>query len=345
VWNQEVYRDLLRRLRVTRPDVVHVHNTFPLVSPSVLHACRDAGVPVVATFHNYKLLCASGDFFREGRLCHECAAGDPGPAVLHGCYRGSRIATLPVVAGMAVHRPAWQHLVSAYIFISGSQRDLLSGLDLPADRVFVKHNFVPPPPEVPREPEHLVVYLGRMYEAKGVPFLMHAWDSFRAQSPRSPLRLVLAGGGPLDAEVRAWAARHGSVEVAGLLPPDRTAALLGRALAAVVPSQWLETFGLVAVEAMAAGVAPIAAGRGSFPELVTDGVDGALFPPDDPAALARVLDDIDRRPEQYLEYGRQGRITYQKRFHPTANLEELLAIYRFAVDNPVHPLGGRDVRA
>jgi glycosyltransferase involved in cell wall biosynthesis len=334
VWNGEVRRDLTRQLRRFRPDVVHVHNTFPLLSPSVLYACRDVGVPAVATLHNYRLLCASGDFFRDGKLCHDCVDGHRVNAMLHGCYRGSRSATLPAFANTVVHRSSWQRLVSAYIFISASQRDLMRGLQLPVERVFVKHNLVPPLPSKPREPEHLVVYLGRMYEAKGLPFLMQAWDLYRAQNPRSSLRLVLAGGGPMDDEVRAWAARHTSAEMAGLLPPDRTAELLSRALAAVVPSQWQETFGLVAVEAMAAGVAPVAAARGSFPELVTDGVDGALFPPDDPGALARILDDIDRRPQEYLEYGRQGRITYEKRFHPEANLEELLAIYRFAMKNP-----------
>lgn len=340
LWNREVHHDLLRRLEIMRPDVVHVHNTFPLLSPSVLYACRDAGVPVVTTVHNYKLICASGNFFRDGQVCHDCEAGNARPALMHGCYRGSRTATVPVVAGMALHRSAWQRLVSAYIFISASQRDLMSGLELPKERVFVKHNFVPARPLAERQAEHMVVYLGRMYDAKGVPLLMRAWDAFRLQHPDSSLRLVLAGGGPLDTELRAWAARHDSAEFAGHLSADGAAELLRRAVAAIVPSQWEETFGLVAVEAMAAGVAPVAPVRGSFPELITDGVDGALFATDDSVALARLLSDIDLRPEQYLEFGRQGRITYEKRFHPTANVEELLAIYGFAMANPVD---GHDV--
>lgn len=340
LWNGEARSDLAHLLELTRPDVVHVHNTFPLVSPSVLYACRDAGVPVVATIHNYKLLCASGDFFRDGRTCHECAGGRRTPALRHGCYRGSRVATVPVAAALALHRPTWQRLVSAYIFISAAQYDLMRDLALPEDRVFVKHNFVQPAPYTPGEPEHAVVYLGRLDRAKGVPLLMSAWDVFRARNPQSRLRLVVAGGGPLADTVRNWSASHRSVDVVGLLPPDEVAQVLGRAVAAVVPSQWEETFGLVAIEAMAAGVAPIAPARGSFPELVTDGVDGALFAPNDPAALAGVLDEVDREPGRFVEYGRQGRTTYQKRFHPTTNLEELLAVYRFAVDNPA---GGSDV--
>lgn len=335
LWNEPVRRELAERLRRDPPDVVHVHNTFPLISPSVLHACRAARVPVVATVHNYKLLCASGDFFREGSPCHDCADGRRLPAVAHGCYRGSRAATVPVIASSSLHRTAWQRLVSAYIFISASQRDLMRGLALPPERVFVKHNFVPPPLAETSARDHTVVFLGRLDAAKGAPLLMQAWDAFRDRHPASSLRLVVAGGGPLAGEVGRWASRHHSVDMAGLLSPESAAALLGRALAAVVPSQWEETFGLVAVEAMAAGVAPIAPARGSFPELITPGTDGALFTPGDARDLAEVLADVDRHPSRYLEYGSAGVETYRGRFHPTPNVERLLEVYRFAVENPV----------
>jgi glycosyltransferase involved in cell wall biosynthesis len=334
LWNGQVRHQLASQIELSRPDVVHIHNTFPLITPSALYACRDAGVPVVATIHNYKLLCASGEFFRDGAPCHDCAGGLGGSAVRHGCYRGSRLATVPVVAATAVHRPAWRQLVSAYIFISAAQRDLMHDLALPKDRVFVKHNFVPPVPAYDRDPEHIVVYLGRLDAAKGAPFLMRAWDSFRARAPESSLRLVVAGAGPLADQVRAWGASRPSVDVFGMLAREDAARLLRRSLAAVMPSQWEETFGLVAVEAMAAGVAPVAPARGSFPELVTDGVNGALFEPEDPVALAQILQDVDRRPDRYAEYGRQGRATYEKRFHPDVIVEELLDVYRFAVSNP-----------
>ncbi len=341
LWNGQVRRELARRLELSRPDVVHVHNTFPLISPSVLYACRDARVPVVATLHNYKLICASGDFFREGSPCHDCAGGSGAAAMAHGCYRGSRMATAPVVAGLALHRSAWQGLVSAFIFISASQRDLMHGLQLPPDRVFVKHNFVRTVAAEERgRPEHLVVHLGRLDAAKGAPFLMRAWDAFRERHPESPLRLAVAGGGPLEDEVRAWGRRHASVDVVGLLPAEEAERLLRRALVAVVPSQWEETFGLVAVEAMAAGVAPLAPARGSFPELVSDGVDGALFAPEDPLALAGVLRDVDMDPERYVGLGRRARATYEERFRTGANVAQLLDIYRFAVTNPI---GGRRV--
>ena len=313
LWNGQVRKELARHLERSRPDVVHVHNTFPLISPSVLHACRDAGVPVVATLHNYKLACASGDFFREGAPCHECAGGYGAAALAHGCYRGSRVATAPVVAGLALHRSAWQELVSAFIFISASQRDLLRDLHLPADRCFVKHNFVPTvAASAHRGPSTSSVYLGRLDAAKGAPFLMRGVGRLpRTPSAESPLRLAVAGGGPLERRRRAWGGRHHSGR-RGRTPGS------GRGRAGCCAGRW-------SLWSRRSGRRPSGwspsrrwppawrrsrPSRGSFPELVTDGVDGALFEPDDAGALAGVLHDVDGSPHGTSRWAaRAGRRT------------------------------------
>jgi glycosyltransferase involved in cell wall biosynthesis len=336
VWSSETYRDLRSVLREQRPDVVHVHNTFPLLSPAVLYACRDARVPAVATIHNYRLECANGSFFRRGAVCHDCTHGLRARAVLHGCYRDSPVATVPRVVEMSVHRRAWRSLVSAYIFISASERELLRGADLPPDRVFVRHNLIPRrarPQQQQRSSN--VIYAGRLDEAKGVRLLMAGWDSYRSTSDEPGLNLVIVGGGPLEAEVAAWASSRPSVELTGTVSGDRCAELISQARAVLLTSAWEETFGLVAVEAMAAGVPPVAASHGAFPELITPGVDGALFSPGDPAELALAISDVDQHPEQYEFLGDQARKTYEQRFDPERSVEDLLEIYRYAMTNPV----------
>jgi glycosyltransferase involved in cell wall biosynthesis len=334
VWNREAHRDLAAVLAAQRPDIVHLHNTFPLLSPAVLYACRDAGVPVVATIHNYKLACANGEFFRDGAVCHDCSGHLPAQGVRHGCYRGSRVATMPVALATTVHRPAWRSLVSAYIFISGSQRDLLRGVGLPAERSFVRYNLIPRHNRPDQRRTATVVYAGRLDRAKGVHLLMAGWDSYLGRSPRPGLRLVIAGAGPLQSEVAAWAASRPSAELVGQLGSEHCAELIARARAVVLPSEWEETFGLVAVEAMAAGTAPIAAGHGSFAELITPSVDGVLFPAGDAVALGEALADADGHPEQYETYGDHARKSYEQRFDPRQNLEQLVGIYRYAIDHP-----------
>ncbi|WP_261819938.1 glycosyltransferase [Nocardioides sp. OK12] len=334
VRNGPVRGDLAAYLERERPDVVHVHNTFPLLSASVLLACHDARVPAVATVHNYKLLCASGDFYRDGSPCHECADGRVGPALRHGCYRASHVATVPVAAGLVLNRRIWQQLVSAYLLISDSQRQLLRGLALPEERVFVKPNFVDRAEAAGTPREHLVAHLGRLDEAKGVRLTMAAWEQHERSAPGSRLRLVIAGGGPLEDLVREWASRRSHVRFVGTLEPAAVGELLDRALLAVVPSAWEEVFGLVAVEAMAHGAVPVAPARGSFPELVRDGWDGVLFEPGSAAALARVLGQADRDPEHHLALGARARATSRRRFSPERNLDQLLAVYRYAIAHP-----------
>ncbi len=343
VWNAAARRELRGNLREHRPDVVHLHNTFPLLSASVLYACRDEAVPVVATIHNYKLACASGDFFRDGVVCHDCSGRLPAPALQHGCYRGSRSATAPVALAMTAHRPAWRSLVSAYAFISAAQRDLLGGAGLPRERIFVRHNLIPAlvadghQAAGRRERQPVVVYAGRLDAAKGLPVLMAGWDRYlAAEASRGPgLGLVIAGSGPLEPEVTAWAATRPSVRLAGQLAPAACAQTMGTARAVILPSAWEETFGLAAVEAMALGVPPVAAGHGSFPELITDGVDGVLFSPGDPGALAAALADADRYPERYAGYGDRARKTYEQRFDPADSMQRLLGIYQYAIEHPI----------
>ena len=335
VWSRESHRELTATLRAYRPDVVHVHNTFPLVSASVLYACRDASVPVATTLHNYRLMCAPGDFMRDGAVCHDCMGRLPLPAAVHGCYRGSRAATAPLVVANVAHRKAWRSLVSAYVFISAAQRDLHRALDLPASRVFVRHNMIPYRDlrPVPRDP--LVAYIGRLEPAKGVPLLMQAWDRYLASSREPALRLAIAGAGSLDREVAGWASARPSVDKLGLIPPGQVRELTARARAVLVPSVWEETFGLVVVEAMAAGTPAIAAAHGSFTELVTPGADGVLFPPGDPGGLADAVADVAAHPEKYENYGRQARESYEQKFNPDDSLKHLLEIYSFAMTYPV----------
>jgi len=226
-------------------------------------------------------------------------------------------------------------MVSAYIFISAAQRDLLAGLGLPPDRVFVRHNLIPRRDVPPGTRENSVLFAGRLEEAKGVRVLMSAWDRYLKQHRNARLQLIIAGTGILQPEVAAWAAIRPSVHLTGQVSADACTDLMARSRAVILPSAWAEPFGLVAVEAMAAGAPCIAAAHGALPELVTHGVDGTLVAPGDPRALAAAIADVEARPDTYAAYGEAARDSYQKRFDPEDNLSQLLDIYRFAIGHRV----------
>ncbi|MEU1228445.1 glycosyltransferase [Streptomyces sp. NPDC005828] len=339
-WNPAVRTELAARLRADRPDVVHVHNVFPLLSPAVLTACADAGVPVVATLHNYTQVCPPGTLHRDGRPCTECVGSAASlPAVRHGCYRNSRLATVPLAVSLAVNRRRWWSGVERFLCISAAQRDLLVSSGMPAERLTVKHNFVPDPGTVRTGAGEHVLFLGRLAEPKGVRLLMAAWDALAADGGVG-VPLVLAGAGPMEPEVTAWAAGRNDVRYAGLYDPAQCREAVARSVAVVAPSMARETFGLVVAEAMAAGVPAVAAGHGGFVELVDEGVTGLLHRPGEAASLADCLRRVTDGPDRNREMGRAARRRYEQLFSPAVGLERLVEEYRTAIAGRTESMGG-----
>ncbi len=330
-WNPAVRSELAARLRADRPDVVHVHNVFPLLSPAVIAACADAGVPVVATLHNYTQVCPPGTLHRDGKACTECVGSKVSlPAVRHGCYRDSRLATVPLAVSLAVNRRRWWSGVERFFCISAAQRDVLVRSGMPAERLAVKHNFVPDPGARRAGPGEHVLFLGRLAEAKGVGLLMTAWDEIAA-SGGVGVPLVLAGAGPLERQVADWAKGRDDVRYLGLRSPEECRETVARSVAVVAPSMAMETFGLVVAEAMAAGVPAVAAGHGAFVELVEDGGTGLLHEPGDASSLASRIRRITAGRDLNREMGKAARRRYERNFSPAVGLERLEEGYRTAI--------------
>ncbi|MFI1016778.1 glycosyltransferase family 4 protein [Streptomyces sp. NPDC020965] len=330
-WNPAVRTELTARLRSDRPDVVHIHNVFPLLSPAVLAACADAGVPTVATLHNYTQVCPPGTLHRNGRQCTECVGSATSlPAVRHGCYRNSRLATVPLAVSLSINRRRWWSGVERFFCISAAQRDVLVRAGMPPERLSVKHNFVPDPGARRTGAGEHLLFLGRLAEAKGVSLLMAAWDEIAADGGVG-VPLVIAGAGPLEHEVTAWAAGRDDVRYVGLYDPAECRQAVARSVAVLAPSTALETFGLVVAEAMAAGVPAVAARHGAFVELIDDGVTGLLHRPGEPDSLVSCLRRITAEPARNQEMGQAARRRYEQGFSPAVGLERLVDGYRTAI--------------
>lgn len=327
VWSGASKRGLTRTIDRFGPDVVHLHNTFPLLSPAVLAATRAARVPVVATLHNYRLVCAGSTLFRGGAVCHDCLGASALPGVRHGCYRGSSLMTVPSALAIELHTRRWQSSVDSFIALSGFQADIFTAAGFPADRMVVKPNFVPDRPHRPHgKGRRHFLCLGRLTAEKGIRVLRAAWSE---HAPTGGFRhpLVVAGAGPLDAEVRAWAAADPSVEFLGQQSGAACSQLLDDAVALVVPSVWEETFGLVVIEAKVAGVPAVASDHASFPELIDQGADGLLVPANDAAALAGAIASLDSDPARATALGAAARRSYEAHYTPERNLRLLEALY------------------
>jgi glycosyltransferase involved in cell wall biosynthesis len=328
LWNANTYRAFEARVADFRPHVVHFHNLFPLMSPSVLSAARRSGAALVMTLHNFRLLCPSANLYRDGAVCADCVPRKiKWPAILHKCYRNSRTASAAVGC-----LSAFQHLIGSlegidrFITPSRSAKDQFVAAGFPADRLMVKPNFIPPPPEpaIRERREAFALYVGRMVPEKGVQTLLDAWR--RADAP--PVPLVLVGEGPLgptsddgDGRIR-WLGRRDPTEVHALM---RRASLL------VFPSEWHEPFGLTIIEAYANGLPVLAARIGAASEMVEPGATGFFFEPGCSDGLANAAADLLSDPEAIAVMGRRGQAKYRAEFTPDRNLEKLHAIYRAAV--------------
>ena len=329
IWNQQTFRELRGVIAQHRPHIVHVHNTLPLLSPSVYYAAGAERLPVVQTLHNYRLMCPAAVCFRSGHICTDCV-GKPvaWPAIRHACYRGSRSASAAIATMLSVHRliGTWQHKTSVYIALTAWARDMFIEAGLRADKLVVKPNFVDPDPGAGTGSGDYAVFVGRLSPEKGIQTLLRAW---RVVGPQ--VRLLIIGEGPLASTVAAATHDLPSVTWLGRRDPPEILSILRDAKFLVFPSEWYETFGRVIVEAFATATPVIAAGHGAAAELVADGVTGLHFRPGDPLDLAAKVVHLNSHPPMRIRMRAAARKEFEARYTADVNYRLLLAIYHRAM--------------
>jgi len=326
VWSNAAYRKMRKRLRAKQYDVVHVHNFFPQISPSVYYAAKAENVPVVQTLQNFRLLCPSGFLFRDGKVCEQCI-GQPfaWSSLVHACYRNSRFATVPVATMLAFHRAmgTWQNKVDRYIALTEYDRQKFIAGGLPADKIVVKPNFVYPDPLPGKGSGNYAIFVGRLSPEKGVDTLLAAW---RALGETIPLKII--GGGPLADEVAAAVKQLPQVEWLGFMPMNDILPLVGEAKFLLFPSKWNETFSRVAAEALAKGTPVIAAaGVSEMSDLVAHGKTGLHFTPGNAEDLAKQVRWMVTHPKELSVMRKQARAAYIEQYAGPKNYELLLNVY------------------
>ena len=338
-YNPFVVSAVRRAVQHFDPDVVHVHNTFPLISPAVFHAAGPRATRIL-TLHNYRLFCAAAIPLRQGKACTLCLAEHSiWPALRYGCYRGSRLATLPLATSIGLHRllDTWHRHVDGFIALTDFQRDRMIEAGLPSHKVFLKPHFYdkPPLPLPWSQRKGDVVFVGRLSEEKGLRFLLDAWIAWGKEAPR----LELIGQGP---ERELWenrvreAGMESHVVFTGQLPFDQVQVRIAQARLLVLPSICFEGFPMVIREAFALGV-PVAASRlGSMQSLIESGYNGNLFEPGDSGSLLQAVRELWNNTSQLAAMGNQARMTFENRYTSYSNYEQLMAIYTLA-DQFRHP--------
>ena len=326
VWSDGWYAKFRAQLEDTRPAVVHIHNFFPIISPSIYYACRDAGVPVVQTLHNYRLLCPGATFYRDGKVCEDCLHGSLLNSVAHGCYRDSRVGTAVAARMLSVHRgrQTWSKMVDRYIALTEFSRQKFIEGGLPAERIVVKPNFVLPDPGPGKEKGDYAMFVGRLVDLKGVPTLLKAWKLLP-----EPIPLMIAGDGPYRAQLEAELKSAGlsTVNYRGRLSRPETLAAMQKAKALIFPSEWYEGFPVTIAEAFACGTPVICSRLGSMQEIVVDRANGLHFEAGNAESLAAQVRWAWAHPAEMSVMSKAARAEFEARYTAERNYEMLMDIY------------------
>ncbi|KUL34469.1 glycosyltransferase [Actinoplanes awajinensis] len=314
-------RDLAALIETERPDVLHLHNPYPLLSPRVIRTAHRYQIPVVQTVHNYRQVCSSGLYFRDGHNCHDCRGKVLGwPAITNKCYRGSAAQSAIMATTLAVHRPTWRS-VERYIALTDKIAAHLISYGIPAERIVIKPNGLPDP----GQPEPLgdgFLYGARLSAEKGLGLLLDAWRQ-HPDGSLGPLRI--AGDGELRHLAEQAAADRSDVTYLG--PLDRAGMTAARQAAAVVVAvpTWEDVLPTVILEAMASGRPVLGTAVGGVPYLIGDGPEAAgwLAAPE-VSALAAAL-PVARAGAMAMAVGARER--YLRHFHPDVLTKRLIDIY------------------
>lgn len=315
-----------KALQEVQPDVVHVHNFFPVLTPSIYDACHAASVPVVQTLHNYRILCAAAHLYRNGTPCETCLSASPYQAVLHRCYRNSRLASLARMIDFHRRKDTWNRLVDCFIALTNFGKSRFCAGGIRPEKVAVKPNFVPDPGEPPeycgRRTSFL--YVGRLSPEKGVATLLAAWRNV-------DLPLHVIGDGPMRRNVQEVAGDR--IAFLGQRPAPEVRQAMRSAACLIMPSEWYEGFPVVIAEAYANGLPVIASRLGAMKEVVGDGVTGLHFNPGDAEDLAEKVQWAASHPEEMRAMGRRARQTYEQYYTPQKNYAQLMHVYQRVIDN------------
>lgn len=330
VYSFKTSREVKKLIKENKIDIVHVHNTLTMVSPSVFYAAFKCGVPVVQTLHNFRMLCPAGSFFRDNVICEECVEHGMGCAVRHKCYRNSTLQTIVSAAILQVHRMLGTYRKVNFICLTEFNRNkLLESLDskrriVDPDRVYIKPNFTFAEGIVPSEQktdEEYFLFAGRIEALKGIDIAIKAFENLPDEM------LYVAGNGPMMEEMQAYVKEHNmqNVKFLGYLQKEEMSERFYHAKAVIMTSQCYEAFAMTIAEAYSYGV-PVIAGRvGNMDGMVKNGVTGVKFTYDSAEDLAEKVREFNQMELAALK--ENAREFYETRLRPEDNYQKLMKIY------------------
>ncbi len=328
-YNQKIYQDMIHTIKTDRPDVAHVHNVFPLISPSVYVALHDCDIPIVQTIHNYRFMCPNGQFFVNGNICEDCQSIGFASAFKKKCFRNNRM--LSALYAISISR-MWrtdiiQKHITKYIALNNFVAKKLMVSGIPDSKIEICGNFIEPLPNSFSNKQNYILFLGRLSHEKGISTLL------RALSKLNDVNLKIAGTGPEEGSLKKQAEKycHNNVNFLGHVSGEDKYKLIAEAQCMIVPSEWYENFPVSVMESLSLGTPVIASNIGGLPDMIKPNITGLLFKAGDPDNLAENIHSLLSHPDRITEMSQQATTTAKRIFNPQQHLTQLIDIYQHAI--------------
>ena len=337
-WNFKMAKRIYNKVEDFKPDIVHVHNTFPLISPSVFHSISNRAARVL-TLHNYRLFCPAAIPMRNGKLCTDCIDQKSVlPALHYGCYRNNHLATIPLALNIWLHRflNTWKNQVDGFITLTEFQKNTMIKAGLPSAKVHVKPNFYPGnPPTIQWEKrENAVVFAGRISQEKGIGTLVRAWLEWRGNAPE----LKIVGDGPLRSSLERMASTQPECKITflGQVSSKEAEKNISKSKLLILPSECFEGFPMVIREAFAFGTPVAVSNIGPLPFIVKEGINGVVFEPHNIVSLQTSIQKLWNSPKKFKRLGDGAKKSFLKNYTEETNYQTLLNIYKSAIVQQKH---------
>lgn len=352
IWSSRTYKELKALIKKEKPDIVHFHNIWYLISPSGYYACKNAGVPVVQTLHNFRIFCTSGLLFRNRLICESCIpehreklakimdyinrAKILNNSLRFRCYKNSRKYSSTIALGEYLHwiLGTWLKKVDAYIVPSEFGRRMFIKAGLNASKLFVKPNFLIDPPTPVFEDNNYIIFIGRLSPEKGVDVLIDAFTKISGEKSNN-LKLKIIGEGPLllSLKEKLRARRINSIEFTGRMPVNEVRRLINYSCFTVIPSICYEMFPMAIIESFAGGKPVLASKLGAIEEIVANGKTGLLFEAGNSSDLAEKLKFMLENKDVLIQMGKNARKEVEEKYNDEKNIKILLNIYKNVLAN------------
>ncbi len=317
-WGKRLMADQIAGFK---PDIVHVHNFFPQLTPSIYDACIDASVPIVQTLHNYRLMCPGGLLLRDGKICEVCISKSPYNAVVQKCYRNSYIGSLSVAHMVSCYRKKriWDK-VDHFITLTNFAKNKFIEAGFPEKKLSVKPNFNSDDVlNIKSIRKKQALFVGRISQEKGISILIDAWKNI-------DLKLFVAGDGPLLPLLRHK--ENDNIILLGKQTREKVAELMRESSFLILPAISYEGFPMVIAEAFSHGLPVICSQLGGMAEIVEDGVTGLHFEAGNANDLAKKVTLMINNPEKCKLMGENAKKVYLEKYTPEKNYQMLINIYK-----------------